>query len=152
MFKSVLLCYDGSHVGRRALRRGADLAILLKAQVHVLAIVPSGVSDPDLLAGSVGYPCFVDNQASVHEKMLDESIRWLEARGVAALGHLAGGDAVEQIIAYSKRLAIELIVLGHYPQPSGGFWWSGLRRISLAERTRCCIFVAVDGPDESPSQ
>jgi nucleotide-binding universal stress UspA family protein len=152
MFKGVLLCYDGSDVGRRALRRGAELAIQLKAQVHVLAIIPSGVSDSALLAGAVGYPCFVDNQASVYQKMLDESVRWLAARGVVALGHLAGGDAVEQIISHSKRLAIDVIVLGHYPQPSGGYWWSGLRRISLAERTRCCIFVAVDGPDESPSR
>jgi DNA primase len=30
MFKRVLLCYDGTLAGRRALLRGAELAILLK--------------------------------------------------------------------------------------------------------------------------
>ena len=37
MFKRVLLCYDGTEAGRRALRRGAELAMLLGAQVYVLS-------------------------------------------------------------------------------------------------------------------
>jgi hypothetical protein len=44
MFKRVLLCYDGSEAGRRALKRGAELAILVGAQVHVLSIIPIGVA------------------------------------------------------------------------------------------------------------
>jgi len=43
MFKRVLLCYDSTEAGRRALRRGAELAVLLGAQVYVLSIVPGGV-------------------------------------------------------------------------------------------------------------
>ena len=46
MFKRVLLCYDGSLAGRRALRRGAELAIELGAQVYVLSIIPEGALDP----------------------------------------------------------------------------------------------------------
>jgi hypothetical protein len=68
---------------------------------------------------------------------------WLKARGVGAQGYLATGDHIDQIIAFSKKLATDLIVVGHYPQPSGGFWWSGAKRASLAERSHCCVFVAV---------
>jgi len=56
--------------------------------------------------------------------LLDESIDWLRARGVVAEGYLASGNTIEQIIAFSRRLSIDLIVLSHYPQPSGGFWWA----------------------------
>jgi hypothetical protein len=35
MFKRVMLCYDGTEVGRRALKRGAELAILVGARVYV---------------------------------------------------------------------------------------------------------------------
>src|SRR5580698_1185965 len=45
MFKRVLLCYDGSEVGRRALKRGAELAVLLGAHVYVLSIIPSEVAN-----------------------------------------------------------------------------------------------------------
>jgi len=45
MFKRVLLCYDGSRAGRAALKQGAELAVLVGAQVHVLSIISSEVPD-----------------------------------------------------------------------------------------------------------
>jgi nucleotide-binding universal stress UspA family protein len=147
MFKRVLLCYDGTEAGRRALRRGAELAIVIGAKVCVLSIAPAGVGNAAVVAGAAGHACIVD-EAGEDRRLLDESVDWLKARGVAAQGYLASGDYVDQIIAYSKRLSIDLIVLGHYPQPKGGFWWSGAQRSSLAERVNCCIFVAIGASDE----
>jgi nucleotide-binding universal stress UspA family protein len=146
MFKHVLLCYDGSEAGRRALRRGAELAILVNAHAHVLSIVPSGIEDPFLVAGATGHACIVDDASARYRQMLDESVQWLRARGIDADGYLASGDTIDQITAYTKRLNIDLIVLGYYPRPSGGFWWSGSQRVSLAERANCCVFVAVESP------
>jgi nucleotide-binding universal stress UspA family protein len=148
MFKRVLLCYDGSEAGRRALKRGAELAILLGAQVHVLSIIPSGVANAAVIAGATGHACVVDDSLG-YRKLLDKSIEWLKARGVAAEGYLATGNTLDQIAAFAKRLAIDLIVLGHYPQPAGGFWWSKAQeRASLAERVGCCVFVAVSAENE----
>ena len=149
MFKRVLLCYDGSQAGRRALKRGAELAVLLGAHVHVLSIIPSGIANAAVDAGAVGYACLVED-SSGYRKLLDESLEWLKARGVVtAEGYLATGNTLDQIAAHAKRLAIDLIVLGHYPRPAGGFWWSGpQQRASLAERVRCCIFVAVNAENE----
>jgi nucleotide-binding universal stress UspA family protein len=149
MFKRVLLCYDGSEAGRRALRRGTELAMLLGAQVYVLSIIPAGVADAAVAAGAAGHACLVD-EAGAYRKLLDESIEWLKARGVQAEGYLASGNTIEQIITFSRRLAIDLIVLGHYPQPSGGFWWGSPQRVSLAERANCCVFVAVNASDDTP--
>jgi nucleotide-binding universal stress UspA family protein len=146
MFKRVLLCYDGSAAGRRALKRGAELAILVGAKVHVLSITPSSVSDAAVTAAAAGHPCVVDD--SEFRLLLDESIRWLIARGVAAEGYLTSGNTIDQITSYSKRLKIDLIMLGHYPQAKGGSWWSGPQRLSLAERAQCCVFIAVDSPEE----
>jgi len=145
MFKRVLLCFDGSAAGRGALRRGADLAVFLSAHVDVLSIIPDGALDPVLVAGAAGHACIVGEDHG-YRKMLDESVEWLKARGVTAEGHLTTGNTVERILEYSNKLAIDLIVLGHYPRPAGGFWWSSAQRATLAERSRCCIFVAVDPP------
>jgi nucleotide-binding universal stress UspA family protein len=151
MFKRVLLCYDGTVVGRRALKRGAELAILVGAQVAVLSIIPAGVAGAAaVVAGAAGHACLVDEEGG-YRRLLDESVDWLKARGVAAEGYLASGNTIEQIVEYSRRLSIDLIVLGHYPQPSGGFWWGSAQRTSLAERANCCIFVAVNEPDAPPS-
>jgi nucleotide-binding universal stress UspA family protein len=85
-----------------------------------------------------------------YRKLLDESLQWLKTRGVIAEGYLATGDTLDQIAVYTKRLAVDLIVLGHYPRPAGGFWWSNPRqRVSLAERVGCCVFVAVSADDEA---
>ncbi|MDP9010592.1 MAG: universal stress protein [Pseudomonadota bacterium] len=150
MFKRVLLCYDSTAAGRRALRRGAELAVLLGAQVYVLSIVPSGVANAAVLAGAAGQACIFD-EAADFRKLLNESIDWLKARGVIAEGYLANGDYIDQIIAFSTRLNVDLIVVGHYPQPTGGFWWSGSQRVSLAEKAKCCVFVAVNSSDEPVS-
>ena len=150
MFKRVLLCYDGSEAGRGALKRGAELAILVGAQVYVLSIVPTGVAGAAVVASAAGHACLVD-EAGVYRQLLDESIDWLKARGVQAEGYLASGNIIEQIVAFSRRLGVDLIVLGHYPQPSGGFWWGSPQRVSLAERANCCVFVAVNAPAEVSS-
>lgn len=147
MFRRVLLCYDGSAASRRALKRGAELAILVGAQVHVLSILPTGVADPAVIAGALGHSCLVDDARDAR-KLLDESIEWLRSRGVSAEGYLASGNTLDQILSYTKKLAIDLIVLGHYPRPSGGFWWSGPQRASLAERANCCVLVAVNASDD----
>jgi nucleotide-binding universal stress UspA family protein len=143
MFKRILLCYDGSTAGRRALRRGAGLFVFMKAQVYVLSIIPGGALDPVLAAGAAGHACIADEDHG-YRKMLDESVERLKARGLAAEGYLASGNTVDRIIEYASKLAIDLIVLGYYPQPTGGFWWANSSRTSLAERARCCILVAVD--------
>src|ERR1700677_4610658 len=108
MFKRVLLCYDGSAAGRRALRRGADLSIFLHAQVYVLSIIPAGVLDPVLAAGAAGHPCLVKEDHG-YRQMLDESVEWLKARGLAAEGHLTGGNTVDRILEYAEKLQIDLI-------------------------------------------
>lgn len=143
MFKRVLLCYDGSVAGRRALRRGADLAVHLGAQVYVLSIIPGGAMDPVVVAGATGHACIVD-EGRGYRKMLEESVDWLKARGLRVEGYLTSGNTIDRILEYAHKLAVDLIVLGFYPQPSGGSWWSGSPRATLAERAHCCILVAVD--------
>jgi nucleotide-binding universal stress UspA family protein len=150
MFKRVLLCYDGSEASRRALKRGAELAILVGAQVYVLSIIPTGVAGAAVVASAAGHACLVD-EAGGYRQLLDESIQWLKARGVRAEGYLASGNIIEQIVAFSRRLSVDLIVLGHYPQPTGGFWWGGSQRVSLAERANCCVFVAVSASEQPRS-
>jgi len=61
----------------------------------------------------------------------------------AAFAWIVPRDTIPTIVAYSKKLAVDLIVVGHYPTAEGRRWWAGPERASLAELVDCCLFIAV---------
>ena len=142
MFGRVLLCYDGSSQCCNALRRGAELAMIVNAQVSVLSIIPSQVQMAQMVAHTTGYGG-LDSVKTTYYGILKESIDWLKMQGVAAKGYLVeGSDPIEEIVKHSERLQVDLIVLGDYPRSPGARWWSGPQRKSLAERTPVSILIA----------
>lgn len=143
MFKRVLLCYDGSEQGRRALRHGAELAISLGSQMSVLAIVPTSLDTAMHLARSTGLTAF-DSEAE-HRSTLNESIAWLSVRGFTATAHLAHGEVIDTILDHAKRLSCDLIVVGQYPKSGATRWWSSATRTSLAELSTCSVFISIGG-------
>ncbi len=145
MYGKVLLCYDGTREGRKALRQGADVVICMKANAHLLAIVqhhiataiPEGVT-PELARSE-------DERANA---LLQEGVQWLRDRGVAASGSLEYGAAVECIAATADRIGADLIVLGHKHRGPLARWWSQSEEASLLERVTCSILVA-EAPEEA---
>jgi nucleotide-binding universal stress UspA family protein len=142
MFSKVLICHDGSAAGLRALKRGYELAVVLKPQVHVLSFYSSCHSEAFTAANAVGAHCVVDLEAE-HKASLEQCLAWLKSHGIEAQGHLAYGNTIDEIVAHSQRLGIDLIVVGHYPKAGGGRWWSGKDRAALTERVNCSVFIAV---------
>jgi nucleotide-binding universal stress UspA family protein len=140
MFRRMLLCHDGSTLGRKALARGSELAVLLGARVFVLCIAPS-TAPASMAAASVGTVCLVDPDA-VYRESLAEAIELLHSSGLEASGHLVRGDAIDVIAASVRRLEIDLVVVGHYPKSTAGRWWSGSQRAALAERVSCSVLIA----------
>jgi nucleotide-binding universal stress UspA family protein len=141
MFKRILLCYDGSEAGRTALKQGAELAVFVKAEVHLLSVLQAGAADPVMVAAAAGHACVVDD-IGLSQRMLAESVERLRARGVLAHGHITRGDTIDEIVAYAKSLRVDLIVVGHYPRVDGR-WWAGSKKAALAERVNCSVFIAV---------
>ena len=141
MYARVLLCYDGSRQGRRALRQGADVVIAMKSRAFLLAIcrslvansIPEGVT-PELVRCE-------DERASA---LLEEGVRWLQERGVAAEGAIEYGNAVDTIADTAQRIDADLIVLGHRRRGPLARWWSESDEESLLERVACSILVATE--------
>ena len=67
MYKKVLLAYDGSIEGRRALREGAKLAQLCGAEVFLLAVVETA-SSVATLEGGVVIPIDEQIRAGIAQK------------------------------------------------------------------------------------
>ena len=144
-YQKILLAYDGSQEGKRALLECADLAGFLNAQACLLAVA----SMPPSLFLTEG---FVPEELLEEEKkrtqaILDEGIRTLRDRGFNANGQLAVGEPVEEICRLAKSMAADLIVLGHNQKTSfAARWWKGSVGKTLLDYAPCSILIALSRP------
>ena len=141
-YRKILLAYNGSHEGKRALLETADLASFLGAETHLLAVA----SMPPSLFLTEG---FVPEELLEEEKkrtqaILDEGIRTLRERGFKATGQLAVGEPVEEICRCAKSLGVDLIVVGHNQHTSfAARWWKGSVGATLLDYAPCSILIAL---------
>src|SRR3954467_6507710 len=144
-YRKILLAYNGSQEGKRALLETADLASFLGAQTHLLAVA----SMPPSLFLTEG---FVPEELLEEEKkrtqlVLDEGTRTLTAKGFKTTGHLAVGEPVEEICRLAKELDTELIVVGHNQNTSfAARWWKGSVGASLLDYSPCSLLIALSKP------
>src|SRR3954469_6945425 len=141
-YRKILLAYNGTHEGKRALLEIVDLATFLGAETHLLAVA----SMPPSLFLTEG---FVPEELLEEEKkrtqsVLDEGIRTLRERGFNATGQLAVGEPGEEICRFAKNLGVDLIVVGHNQNPSfAASWWKGSVGASLLDYSPCSILIAL---------
>src|SRR5574341_340819 len=141
-YSKILLAYNGSAEGKRALLECAELANFLHAETHLLAVA----SMPPSLFLTEG---FVPEELLEEEKkrtqtVLDEGIATLKSRGFTAAGHLAVGEPVEEICRLAKDLGVHLIVIGHNQNTSfAARWWKGSVGASLLDYAPCSILIAM---------
>jgi nucleotide-binding universal stress UspA family protein len=144
-YRKILLAYNGSQDGKRALLECADLASFLQAETHLLAVA----SMPPSLFLTEG---FVPEELLEEEKkrtqaVLDEGIRTLRDRGFNANGHLAVGEPVEEVVRLAKSLGVDLVVVGHNQHSSfAARWWKGSVGATLLDHAPCSILVALSRP------
>jgi nucleotide-binding universal stress UspA family protein len=138
MYKKVLLAYDGSIEGRRALREGAKLAQLCRAEVFLLAVVElSPIVSPE-----AGLPIPIDEQTANYKAVLAEGVERLKALGFSPTSRLETGDAGQKIVEFAEEIGAHLVVVGHRPQGPLARWWFGSVGSYLVKRLRCSVLVA----------
>ncbi len=141
-YRKILLAYNGSADGKRALVECAELANFLHADTHLLAVA----SMPPSLFLTEG---FVPEELLEEEKkrtqtVLDEGIASLKQQGFNATGHLAVGEPVEEICRLAKELSVDLIVVGHNQNTSfAARWWKGSVGASLLDYAPCSLLIAL---------
>ncbi|HEY4367054.1 MAG TPA: universal stress protein [Steroidobacteraceae bacterium] len=144
MYRKILLCYDGTIEGRRALRQGAEVAIAMHSEAYLLAIsrsllatsVPEGVT-PELVAS--------DERDA--KSLLADGVQWLKDHDVVTEGSLVYGDPLEQIPQVAERIGADLIVVGHRYRSRLARWWSESEEATLLTRISCSILVAMAVPE-----
>jgi nucleotide-binding universal stress UspA family protein len=148
MYKTVLLCYDGTAQGRKALREGALLARAMGSKTHLLAICRDLVSAsmvPEAVTSTL-----VECEQQAAQSILAQGVAKLVELGINAEGTLLIGDPLVHIPSFAARVQADLIVIGHRQRGRLARWWSESPQPVLLDRVSCSILIAMNS-DEKPA-
>ncbi len=138
MYRKVLLAYDGSIEGRRALREGARIAQLCSSQVFLLAVVEVSAGT-GTLEGGLAIP--ISEQAEIYHRILAEGVERLKAMGFSPTARLGMGEAGREIAAVAREIDANLVVVGHRPDGPLARWFSSVGTY-LVKHVRCSVLIA----------
>lgn len=143
MYKRILLAYDGSEAGQKALLDCGDLANLSGAELSLIAVMP-------LHMGSIGLEVGVYDQAAEerererYQAILDSGIARLAGAGHKVTGEVVAGDSVSEITRHASKITADLIVVGHkHLDGWAARWWQGAISGALIEHAHCSVLVVI---------
>ena len=143
MYKRILLAYDGSESGQRALIESREMAEWGKAELALVAVMPP----PAAYVGAEGgvYDAGYEKQERErYDSVLQEGLDRLREAGRSAKGTVLVGDPVGEIARYAKEIGADLIVLGHRHLDSWAKrWWRGSVSKALIEHAHCNVLVVI---------
>lgn len=143
MYKTILVAYDGSAAGQKAILDTNELCQTSQPEMHLIAVMPPA-------SAFIGGEGFVyDAQAEKEERaqfqnVLEEGLRRLEEAGHKARGELVVGEPVDEISRHAEKIGADLIVVGHTRRKSwAARWWAGSVSKSLIEHAPCSVLVVI---------
>lgn len=143
MYKRILLAYDGSEAGQKALLDCHDIAQWGHSELVLLAVMPLALTALGPEGG------FYDEgmqarERSRYQAILDAGVRRLAEAGLTAHGEVVVGDAVDEIVRHASRIGADLIVVGHKHQEGwAARWWRGSISKALIEHAPCSVLVVI---------
>jgi nucleotide-binding universal stress UspA family protein len=143
MYKRILLAYDGSLSGQKALLDCQDLAQWAQSELKLVAVMPLNM---DVMGMGVGVydPYLMERDKATMQGVLDEGIARLAAAGHTATGEVLVGETVDEITKYARKMSADLIVVGHKHLDSwAARWWRGSISKALIEHAPCSVLVAI---------
>ena len=143
MYKRILLAYDGSEAGQKALLDCRDIAQWGQSELFLIAVRPPPAA---LIGGESGIydPALEQEEERQYKAILEDGLRRLSDCGHTAQGEVVVGDAVEEITGSARRNQTDLIVVGHKHLKSwAARWWRGSVSKSLIEHAPCSVLVVI---------
>lgn len=143
MYKRVLLAYDGSETGQKALLNCRDIAQWSHSELFLVAIMPPPIN---VAVDGVFYDGGSDAESvrREYQEILADGLKQLFEAGHAATGEVLVGDSVEQIAGYARQISADLIVVGHRHLDSwAARWWRGSSTRALIEHAPCSVLVVI---------
>ncbi|MEN9313976.1 MAG: hypothetical protein RIS35_369 [Pseudomonadota bacterium] len=143
MYKRILLAYDGSAAGQKALLDCSAIAQWSKAELFLVAVMPGPVT-PIATEGWVYTPETDPAQRDEYQAILDSGLQRLREAGLNAKGEVVSGSPVDEIVRHAEKIGADLIIVGHRHLDSWAErWWRGSMSKVLIEQSPCSVLVAI---------
>ena len=143
MYKRILLAYDGSDAGQKALLDCKELAQWSQSELFLVAVMPSAMSFVGLEGGVYDIE-LEEREKKKYQAVLQEGLRQLAEAGYAAQGEVVTGEAVDEITKAARRVEANLIVVGHKHLDSwAARWWRGSISGALIEHAPCSVLCVI---------
>jgi len=143
MYKRILLAYDGSETGQKALTESREMAQWSQSQVRLVAVMPP----PAAYVGAEGgvYDAGYEKQErDRYDSVLREGVKRLADLGHDAQGEVLVGDPVIEVARHAREIGADLIVVGHRHLDSWAQrWWRGSVSKALIEHAPCNVLVVI---------
>jgi nucleotide-binding universal stress UspA family protein len=145
---TLVLGYDGSDTGRKALAHTADLAKHLDdGEVFVVAAfefsigyVPMGMTDSPLMI-SAEYDQQVELVRNACDQQIAAAVQQLEAAGVRAAGEAREGAAVDVLLEAARERSAAAIVVGSHGEGAVSAAFLGSTALKLLHHSDIPVLV-----------
>jgi nucleotide-binding universal stress UspA family protein len=136
VFTKILLAYDGSEPSKKAFNQCLEMAVCLKAELAIVAVIR-----PPEYAEDVETEAVIENAKNHFDEEFARLRSLASAAGLSPATKLRVGHPAEQIIAAADEWQADLIVTGHRGQGLFERWFLGsISRLVIAY-ARCAVLV-----------
>jgi nucleotide-binding universal stress UspA family protein len=143
MYKRILLAYDGSQSGQKALLDCEELAQWSHAQLSLVAVLPINIGLVST-EGGVYDSGLMEREKAGMQSVLDEGLGRLQAAGHTASATLLIGDTVDEITDHAQKINADLIVVGHkHLEGWAARWWKSSISKALIAQAHCSVLVVI---------
>ena len=143
MYKRIVLAYDGSSTGQKALLDCQDLAQWSQSELFLIAVMPLTMGFVGLEGGAYDHES-EERQRNRYQAVLDDGLQRLSQSGNKAIGEVLLGESVDEITKYAKQVDANLIVVGHKHLDNwAARWWRGSVSGALIEHAPCSVLVVI---------
>ena len=138
MYQRILLAYDGSLTGRKALAEGALLAKRCGSEIFLLSVV---AETPGMRIGEGAFAGAMVTNEATYKAVFEEGVARLREMGFACKAKLVMGEPTQEIAAFAREIKADLVVVGHRKQSLLSRWWSGSTGAYLADNVDCSVLI-----------
>lgn len=143
MYKRILLAYDGSAAGQKALLDSRDIAQWSQASLTLISVTPLQMQAVGM-EGAVYDANLTEQGKAQYQGILEDGLRRLSSDGHIAHGEVLLGETVDEIARYARKMDADLIVMGHkHLDGWAARWWRGSISKSLIEHAPCSVLVVI---------